>query len=166
MSKEIDQYCVARAETIETKRPKVRIGKLWLRVCEAIEARQFDRWTDAYAILLSFSLGEQERAEKMFGGFRRRLLHARAGTQERDFVLLRSERKSGALALFAFREAESVNRHSRIQSIASQAFMHAHVDKCLVVAVNIDRPDEPYSTLVLLDRGTAGGSDLEELIVY
>jgi hypothetical protein len=168
MSKEIDDFCIARAEGIQIKKPQLRLSKRWSEICAAIEQRAFERWSDAYNILLTVSPDEQERAERLFMKLITKLRAKYKDKSSKDYVVvIPTLRKMNAVSLFAFRDEDTIRRHERMQSIASQAFEHSHVANCLVVAINIDRERGPYSTLAVFfrenspERGT-----IDDLVVY
>ena len=151
MSKEIDVFCVARAEGKKVKKPRLRMGKWWSDICAQVEQRAFDRWTDVYNMLMSLSPYEQEKAERMFQKVVRALRRTTKAPSEKDCVVaIPTPRKTIAVVLFAFRDADSGTRHERMQSIASETFEHPHVKSCLVVAVNVDGKAYPYATLAVV----------------
>lgn len=57
------------------------------------------------------------------------------------------KRRTDALAIFAFKEQYKGERHSRIENIASEIFATSHVERCLVIGINIDKMHYPYSLL-------------------
>jgi hypothetical protein len=168
MSKEVDDFCMARAEGFQTKKPRLRLGKWWSEICATIESRAFNRWTETCNILLSLSPDEQIKAEGMFQKLKKKLRTNRNNPKLEDFVMvIPNPHKSDALALYAFHDENKSRRHERMQSIASQTFDHAHVAKCLVVAVNIDKEHSPYSTLGVFSRNDVPeGANVDDLVVY
>ena len=168
MSKAIDEFCVARAEGLRVAKPNLRVGKWWSDICAHVERRAFYRWTDVYNVLLSLSSEEQDKAEGMFERIKKGLRTSPKSPSRKDSVLITpSPRKPTAIALYAFRDADSPKRHERMQSVASQAFEHPGVERCLVVAVNIERAGDPYASLAIFSHGdNAGQSNLDDVQVY
>ncbi len=168
MSKEIDQYYAAYAEGIVGKKPRLRLSKWWSDICATLEQRQFYQWTDANNILLSLSLGEQKRAETMFRKVKANVLaNWKDPSHQCSVMVIPDRRKSDAVALYAFRDADSGNRRERMESVASQVFAHAHVARCLVLGINIDAASYPYGTLMVFFAGDdSPQSRAEDLVVY
>ena len=72
--------------------------------------------------------------------------------------------RSNALNLFAFRDREKEHRYKRMKNIASQMFQNAHVQRCVILGVNIDAAHYPYSTLAIFYRGEKNLTEDEVLV--
>jgi hypothetical protein len=167
MSKEVDTFCMARAEGVMLKKPQPRLSRWWLALCTAVERRAFSRWTDILHALLSLSLNEQKQAEKMFKQVKKNVRTNSNQSVDGDFIMvIPNPRKTVALAFFAFRSQDRGTRHERMQSIASQTFEHDHVAKCLIVGIDIDKDMGPYSTLAMFFREDAAKGGVDDLTVY
>ena len=168
MSKEIDDFCVARAEGVKVRKPRLRLSKWWSDICASVEQRAFHRWTDVYNILLTLAPEEQEEAEKMFTRIKTNVrANSKDPLHQCSVVVIPTPSKTSALALYAFRDADSDKRRERMESVALKTFDHPNVARCLVLAVNIDRGVYPYATLAVVSRG--GGRDqssIDDLLVY
>lgn len=148
MSKPIDDYCMARAEKIKREKPKPRLTSWWADIISFAEHRGFHRWTDVVNILLSLSYNEQLDAERMFERIKRNVrTNWRRPSHECTVVIVPHPRKSNGVALYAYRDEDRENRRDRVQVVADQTFAHGHVQRCVVLAVNIDRKEYPYSGL-------------------
>lgn len=55
--------------------------------------------------------------------------------------------RKDAIAIFAFKEQHKDNRYGGIENIASQIFAESHVDRCLIIGINIDKMHYPYSLI-------------------
>lgn len=161
MSQLVDDYYVAFAEGVRRPKPKLRISKWWSDICKFVDQRSFWRWSEVINILLSFSLEEQEQAERMFGQIKSRHRKDRNARSQDTVFVCPPTRKSEAIALFAFRDSDGEQRHQKMEQIAGQTFDTAHVKRCLVIAVNVDRHGYPYSTLMVFDRSQATPSVAE-----
>lgn len=53
------------------------------------------------------------------------------------------------IILLPFRESENEDRLMLIEKTASSLFEETSASECLVIAVNVDRGDYPYSTLAV-----------------
>jgi hypothetical protein len=168
MSSEIDDYFIARAEGIGRPKPRLRLSTWWSDICSRMEQRNFYQWTDANNILLSFPPEEQYRAGSLFKKIRKNVRRNwRDPGHMCSVVMVPPLRKSDALALYAFRDHHRDRRRELMGDIASQVFNNHHVERCLVLAMNLDRVSYPYGTLIVFFSGEmreeARG---EDLVVY
>jgi hypothetical protein len=152
MSQPVDDYYVAFSAGVRRPKPRLRISKWWSDICKFVEQRSFWRWSEIINILLSLSVEEQEQAERMFRKIKSRYRKKRDACSQDTVFICPPARKSEAIALFAFQDLNGDQRYQKMQQIAGQTFDTAHVERCLVIAVNIDRDDYPYSTLMVFDR--------------
>lgn len=153
MSGVVDEYFTALAEGITRKKPELKLTNWWRNILQAIEERRFEGWTDMVCILLNCSYEEQLQAEKMFAGLRRSVQKTfRDPKHLSSVVMTPHKRRADALVLYAFKEIEMDRRYEMMQDISSQAFKYQHVQRCLVIGINIDRPIHPYSTLACFFR--------------
>ena len=102
---------------------------------------------------LAFSFSEQVKAEKYFAKIKRVVFKR---WMEKDhkcsIMIIPNAHRGDALSLFAFRETDPQERYKRMENIAAQAFEKPHVQRCLVLAVDIDEQHYPYSTLAVFVR--------------
>ena len=153
MSKEIDEYYTVSDHGMPGTRPGPKLTKWWQDICAKLEERNFYQWSDAANILLSFSFQEQKAAEKHFEKIKRNVFKKwMEKNHECSILIVPNTPKSDALSLFAFRRAAREERRKRMENIAAQAFESPHVQRCLVVAMNIDEVHYPYSTLAVFTR--------------
>jgi hypothetical protein len=99
------------------------------------------------------SFEEQKQAETMFSQIKCRHRKVGASPSQNTVFIAPPERKSEAIALVAFRDVDSEQLHRKMEHSVTQAFDTVHVNRCLVIAVNIDKNDRPYSALAVFDRG-------------
>lgn len=153
MSGTVDEYCMARAEGIARKKPALRLTGWWRAILQAIEKRRFDGWTDMVCILLSCSYEDQQNAETMFADLRRSVHRTYTDPKHLSSVIIMPhEHRADALAFYAFKEVEKDRRRDVMHDLSFQAFEQEHIQRCLVIGVNIDRPVQPYSTLICFFR--------------
>lgn len=153
MSKTVDEYCITRAEGVSMEKPALRLTEWWRAILQAIEERRFDGWTDMVCILLSCSYEEQQQAETMFADLRRNVHQTYTDPKHLSSVIISPhEHRSDALVFYAFKDVAKNQRHDIMHDLSSQTFEQEHIQKCLVIGVNIDRPVHPYSTLICFFR--------------
>jgi hypothetical protein len=150
MSKEIDEYYTASDHGMRGTPPRPKLTKWWQDICAKLEERNFYQWSDAANILLSFSFQEQKAAEKHFEKIKRNVLKKwMEKNHECSVLIVPNTPKSDALSLFAYRQTARQDRYKRAENIAAQAFKTAHVQRCLVVGMDIDEGHYPYSSLMV-----------------
>jgi len=151
MSKELDVYYSALDEGIQRKKPRPRMTQWWWDICKKIETRDFYRWSDVSRILLSFSYAEQQKLTVKFKRIVKNVIkNWRIPNHVCSIIMSPTEEKTDAIAVFAFREKAREVRHNRMENIASQVFDKSpHIQRCLLIAVNIDKKEYPYSTLAV-----------------
>jgi len=153
MSGIVDEYCMARAEGISREKPALKLTEWWRAILQAIEERRFDGWTDMVCILLSCSYEEQQQAETMFADLRRSVHLTYTDPKHLSSVInMPHKHRSSALVFYAFKEVEKDLRHGIMHELSSQAFEQEHIQRCLVIGINIDSSIHPYSTLICFFR--------------
>lgn len=153
MSGSVDEFCMARAEGIVRKKPTVRLTEWWRAILRAIEERRFNRWTDMVCILLNCSHEDQQQAETMFNELRRNIHRTYIDPEHlSSVIIIPHKHRSDALVFYGFKEIEKERRYEVMQGLSSKAFEEEHIQRCLVIGINIDRPIHPYSTLVCFFR--------------
>lgn len=153
MSKSIDQYYEAKDQGINRKKPSLKSTTWWRDIRHRIEKKAPMRWLDAAIALLDFPVDEQNRAEKAFKKIKKKVKKSwmRAG-HINSVILIPSKQKSNAIALLAYRQRHKDKRHEFMENIAKKIFAERDAKICLVIGVNIDREEYPYSVLGVFDQ--------------
>jgi hypothetical protein len=153
MSRPIDDYYEARDRGIEGKKPHIRSTKWWGDIRHQIERHAPTRWSEAAVMLLNVSYEDQQKLEKRFNKIAKQVRKSKRQPSYIDSVtLLPSVHRRDAFAVMAFRDRDRDKRHQKMENLASTVFDKSHVDRCLVVGVNVDRSEYPYSLLGVFDR--------------
>lgn len=154
LSSKVDDYYIALDHGIQRDKPKMKLSKWWRDICERLEDRDFHQWSDVAIILLKFSYTEQKSAELAFKKIRKNVLKNWRQENHRSTVVLTPNiHGSDALAFYAFRDREKEYRQERMANIASQVFNNKHVQRCVIMGVNIDKNHYPYSSLLVFTAG-------------
>jgi hypothetical protein len=66
-----------------------------------------------------------------------------------SIIITPSKYKFDAMALYAFRDRDKERRKERMENIAAQTFANSHVKRCLILGVNIDKDQYPYSIIAV-----------------
>ncbi len=153
MSKAVDEYCMARAEGIARVKPQLRLTNRWAEILQAIENRRFSGWTDMVCILLNCSHEDQQKTDKMFMKVSKNIHRTYTDPKHlSSVVVIPHERRTDALVFYGFKEVLKERRHDIMYDLASQTFEQKHIQKCLVIGMNIDNSKGPYSTLICFFR--------------
>ncbi len=167
MSRIIDQYFSALDIDIQKTKPRLKLSQWWADICNKLEKVQFPTWSEVANIPLSFSFPEQQRAEKAFKKIKKHVFkNWRNNNHLCSITIIPNMRRSDALGLFAFRDRDNKHRHKRMKNIAGQMFKNAHVQRCVILGVNIDEGHYPYSTLAIFLRGEENFAKGETLVTY
>ncbi|MCI5164546.1 MAG: NERD domain-containing protein [Candidatus Electrothrix sp. GM3_4] len=149
MSKAVDEYCMARAEGIERIKPQLSLTSRWENILQAIENRRSNGWTDMACILLNCSYEDQQNSDKMFTEISRDIHRTHTAPKHlSSVILIPHEHRTDALVFYGFKEVEKEGRYDIMHDLASQTFEQKHIQKCLVIGINIANSKQPYSTLI------------------
>lgn len=157
MSQAVDDYYVPMSEGIRRDKPLVRSTKWWADIRSRIEERRPPGWSEVAVMLLNVSLDEQRTVRKGFNEISRKVRLERERNRQDFAVLLPPHWRDEAFAAVAFRDEEQDARHSKMQRITDRIFSESHATRCLVLAINVDRNDYPYTTLGVYDRDVVSG---------
>lgn len=153
MSSNIDTYYSAMEEGVQRKKPAPNITKWWSDICKKIEERDFHQWSDVATILLGFSLDQQKKLATKFRRIAKNVMkNWQQPSHHCSIIVIPPKGKADALAVYAFRDQHRAQRNSRMENIASQVFGSSHVSRCLILAINIDRNNYPYSSIAVYFR--------------
>lgn len=154
MSKPIDRYYTALEEGIVTNKPAPKMTRWWKDICAKIEARNFHQWSDIANVLLSVSLDDQEAIARKFKQITKNVhKNWRVRGHNCAIVMIPHRKRPDALAVVAFKERDKESRHTRMENVAAEVFENSHVERCLVIGINIDKMHYPYSLIAIFFRG-------------
>jgi hypothetical protein len=154
MSKPIDRYYTALEEGIVTAKPAPRMTQWWKDICAKIEARDFHQWSDIANVLLSVSLEDQEAIARKFKQIAKNVhKNWRVPSHNCAIVMIPHRERPDALAVVAFKERDKDSRHTRMENVAAGVFENSHVERCLLIGINIDKMHYPYSLIAVYFKG-------------
>lgn len=158
-SSKIDDYYIALDHGILRDKPKLKLSKWWRDICARLEDRDFHQWSDVAYILLNFSYPEQKYAEAVFKKIKKNVFKNWRQEKHRSAVVITPNiHRSDAIAFYAFRDREKGYRQERMKNIASQVFKKEHVQRCVILGLNIDKDHYPYSSLLVFMADENGDS--------
>ena len=154
MSAPIDKFFQARATGIARARPRRKLTKWWRDICIQFERREFEGWTEASTILLDVGYDDQRKLERKFRQVQKNVMRRwNEPGHLSSIILIPPKARGDAIVAYAYREAATNERGNSMESIAGQAFGgHEHVNRCLVLGMNLDKGHYPYSSLAIFHR--------------
>lgn len=153
MSRPIDRYYTSLEEGIVTTKPAPKMTSWWKDICAKIEARDFHQWSDVANVLLSVSLEDQEVIARQFKQIAKNVhKNWRMRGHNCAIVMIPHRKRPDALAVVAFKERDKDTRHTRMENVAAEVFESSHVERCLVIGINIDKIHYPYSLVAVYFR--------------
>jgi hypothetical protein len=160
MSKPIDDYYMAQEEGIGRPKPAPLMTGWWKDICAKIEERDFPQWSDVAVILLSVPMSEQEAIAKRFKKIAKNV-HQNWRNPDHlcAVILVPPEGNTDAIALYAFKEAYKDERYERMENVASGVFESSHCTRCLVIGVNVDKEQYPYSLVAVYFQSDVSHSE-------
>lgn len=148
ISKPIDVYFEALEEKVYLEKPHIKLNKWWIDICQKIQDRELYQWSDIANILLNVSYNEQEQLLNKFKTITKNVhKNWRVKNHLCSIIMTPHKHRKDALAIFAFKEQHKDKRYDGMENIASQIFAEAHIDRCLIIGINIDKMHYPYSLI-------------------
>ena len=146
-SKEIDPYFVGTSEGKNIVKPELAMTKWWKDLLQTISDRKTDGWVETGFILLNSTKKDQEKFEKMFKGL---MLRIKKGKVDKlhNWIIFASgpERRRYLIAGYPYTTTDKNVQNGIISEIISnENFGKAR--GCVVIGVQMDRLDYPYSIL-------------------
>lgn len=153
MSSSIDSYYNALEQGIRRKKPAPIITQWWIDICSKIERRDFHQWSDAANILLNVSHEDQETLKAKFKQITKNVhKNWRLHNHNCAVVMIPHKKRTDAIAIMAFKQRDYDKRYQRMENVAADTLESLHVDRCLVIAINIDERHYPYSLISVFNK--------------
>lgn len=105
-------------------------------------------------MLLDVGYDDQRKLESKFRHVQKNVMRRWQETGHLSSVILIPPKARGdAIVAYAYRDAAANERRNAMESMAGQAFVgHQHVNRCLVLGMNLDKKHYPYSSLAIFHR--------------
>jgi hypothetical protein len=152
----IDDYYEARREGIMKDRPRYRSTQWWQQMLHRIETQKPHRWIEAAVVLLCAGVKEQNHFEQRAKGVIADVKRNRERAASRNgLIYIPAAGRNEAIAVLALMQSQMPDRHRLMENLSTHAFAeHEDVNQCVVIALNVDDPKYPYSSLACLARPT------------
>lgn len=153
LSKQIDDYYMALEHGQKNKKPKLKMTQWWSDIRRRIEQKVPGRWLETSVMLLNVSPSEQLNLARNFKSIKKQVRkNWQKSNHINSLVCLPPNWRDEAVALIAYRELNNDKRYNYINNLADDIFSKSHVQQCLIIGINIDRKEYPYSILSMHSR--------------
>lgn len=153
MSDELDRYYNSKDAGIFLSKPSPKLDPLFRGIVEQLEGRGAPRWTEIGVILNRFSPDDQRLFSKMVKKLKRNVRkNWNIFGHENTAVLIPPKSSEYALSYVMYCNKNSDLRDTFISQANEHSFEKKHVNRCLVIAKNIDRDDLHYHFIGLFER--------------
>lgn len=151
MSKPIDDFYQSKFHGGAPAKPKRKMTTWFSDICDFLSNRKIKNWTEMAVAALSFGYEDQEKMETEFRKVCQVLKKTGHPMEDHINTVIYAPNEGGnyGMAFVAFFEEERENRHNIISNAASLVFKKSPVEKCLVLARDLNGRDYPYTTLVV-----------------
>lgn len=159
IAKNLNNYYAARAAGLVATRPRGKRTDWWSKILSRVGALEDPRSVELALALLDIPFADQLKLEDEYR--KRAAVISRGGDPERrDNVVVRypPPGEDTAHAVFVFASTEKSRRHAMAQNIGDQVFQNPDVKQVVVVGINVDDTQHPYTLLALYGREKSGGA--------
>lgn len=145
----IDNYYEARRNGVTAEQPRLQLTNWWRDMLARIELRKPPRWVEAAVTLLGAGIDSQKRIEHRVQQLATDVRRRREKASDRNSLLFYPGRgRNEAISIVALMTEELNNRHVILENAATHAFAnHPEILECVSIAIDVDKPMYPYSTL-------------------
>lgn len=159
MSKVFDPYFMAWWSGQDAPKPRRRLTRWWKAILRQIERRRVPRWTELGYILLNVAYDDQVQFKKEFKRIQRNVQrHWQEPGHENCIVLLTGPpQRRDAIVGLAYKRVTKKQRNQWMQNVAADAMEEAPTNRALVIGIDVEQRDYPYSVMACL---TKRGDDL------
>jgi hypothetical protein len=147
-SKELDPHFVGLSDGKEIPKPVLQMSKWWQDILTGISDRRIEGWVETAFILLNTTKEDQLQFEAKFKELARRVKSGKV-TQRHNWVMFSSgpERRRYLITGYPYTGIDRETRNSVIGDIISEENSGKYRGE-VVIGVDVDRLDYPYSVLV------------------
>ena len=138
--------------SINIEKPKPKITALFIKIFNNLEQLVISRWLEIGVALNKFSPIEQIKIEKGVDNLRKKVHSTwEKDDHENKFIYTSAKSFEYALAYVLFKDGNKHKKRDYIKYAASEALKSKHVTRCVVIAQNIDIPNEAYNFIGIME---------------
>lgn len=152
MSKDIDHYYDSRDQGIHIIKPSPKISPMFAEIFKELENRGKHRWSEIGTILNCFSPDIQFDLEKAVQRYKKIVQKSWQHEGHKNIIIAYPLYNSNfALAIVLYKDGNAQKKQNFIDNAALSAFEKKDINKCIVIAINIDHPELAYHFIGLLE---------------
>lgn len=154
MSKPIDDYYQSLEKGGNLVKPKRILTKWYEDICQFLLIRKKPGWTEIATIILGMDFDEQNSMETQFKRICKRLKKQKRYKEgQLDVVMhIPAETRKYGVVYVTFFEENRKRRHTIMENASVSAFEETPIERCLVIARDLNGKDYPYTAIAIYDR--------------
>ncbi|PZU97082.1 MAG: hypothetical protein DCE90_08065 [Pseudanabaena sp.] len=147
MSNIFDPFFMREMPESEIPKPKPKLTSWWKRIIQQIELRQPDRWTEIGSVLLNFSFDEQVKFERGCQTIKAVVNKFWQLPEHNNTCFLANQTfpDRGAVIGYVYKGLDKETRNRLMQNAVGRAMSVSKVNRVVVIGIDIERKDYPYS---------------------
>src|SRR5229473_1946189 len=160
-SKAVDRYYNSRDAGVALEKPRPKLQPYFKRLIEGIESRAFPGWLGVTGDLLrAASFDEGKRLERMLAQLKSKVeRNWRNPEHECSIVVTPPPIRETAIVFHAYPQKLADRRKETAAQLAEQALETSRRHRCILIGRNIDRWDEPYSFISVVNAKKSGSEN-------
>jgi hypothetical protein len=164
VSKSLDPYFMSQSSGQRVTKPRRRLTRFWKNMLRWIEQRRFPRWTELGIILLNVDYDRQLEFEKGFKAIRRSVQQQWQTPSHNNVYLMLSGplKRQEALIGFAYKRIKKDERDQMMSNAGHEALKRSGTQRVLIIGVDLDDREHPYSVAACYSKRTPGVSPATE----
>ncbi len=151
MSAPLDDYYNSRDAGVDIPKPKPKISSLFYGIFEQLEKRQTPRWTEIGVALNRFSPDDQADLARMIVKLKKNVRKKWMIRGHKNMAIVVPRKPSEySLCYIVYNNKNADMREEYIEEGAMYGLEPEHIKKCFVIAKNIDKNDQNYHFIGLM----------------
>ncbi|RYY02158.1 MAG: hypothetical protein EOO53_14075 [Gammaproteobacteria bacterium] len=152
MSEAIDIFYMSRDQGVVIPKPQPNTSTLFRKIFEKLESRKTPRWTEIGCILNRFSPVDQHKLTNEIRNLEN-IVHRRWHIEGHKNIIIYypPSWSEYSLAVVLVKNENVKSSQDFIQNALFEGLKPQHVTYCLILVINIDRPDIPYHYIGLAE---------------
>jgi hypothetical protein len=153
MSHPLDAYYNSRDIGIDIPKPQPKISPLFSAIMEQLEKRETPRWTEIGVILNRFSPDDQRKLARMIQDLKKNVRkYGMIDGHKNMAICVPSKPSRYSIGYVLYNSNNAHRRNEFIQTAAMHGLKADHITQCLVIAKDIDKDDNAYHFIGLVEQ--------------
>jgi hypothetical protein len=154
LSKIFEPYLQREILGKDTPKPRRRLTNWWRDILSKIEQVQNPRWIELGCLLLNFSYDNQVEFQNEFKRIQNIVKRFWMIPEHSNICFLFSSplQQHSAVAGVAYKQINRQQRNQMMKIVAYEAMKRGATDSAVVIGIDVDQHDYPYSILAYLDK--------------